>query len=144
VKRRLERIGVDAVMALAAINLWTGSPLLALWVGSQVVSSSQVTMGAVALVAVTMLATSLVLIAILGRASAAHDRLTGRTQTVRRHVPWLRSMRDERVDWERNRATLTALDRLLVAVVVLAILLFEAWFFITDPSPISPGPAKDY
>ena len=142
-KRRLELIGIDAVMALAAINIWTGSPLLALWVGSLVVSSSQVTMSAVGLIVLTMFATSLALIAVLNAASATHDRLTGREQTVRRHVPWLRSMRAERISDERVRDPLTMLDRILVVVVVVAVLAFEAWFFIADPSPIAPGPSKD-
>jgi hypothetical protein len=131
-------------MALSAINLWTGAPLLALWIGSRVTRSSRPTMGVVFLIAAVLFACSLGLIAVLNRASAAHDRLTGRRQAVRRHVSWLRSMRAERVDWERSRASLTALDRLLVVVVVLAVLAFEAWFFFASPSPIDPGPSKDY
>ena len=142
-RRRLELIAIDAVMALAAINIWTGSPLLALWVGSLVVSTSQATMGAVGLVVLTMFVTSLALIAVLNAASAAPDRLTGREQPVPRHVPWLRSRRAERIADERAREPLTTLDRILVAVVVVAVLAFEAWFFIADPSPIAPGPSKD-
>src|SRR3712207_5198849 len=130
-------------MVLATINIWTGSPLLALWVGSRVVSTQQVTMGAVLLIVVTMFAASLLLIVALNKASMAHDRLTGRQQTVRRHVPWLRSMRAERVDYERGRAAITTLDRIVVFVVVVAVLAFEAWFFLADPSPIAPGPSKD-
>ena len=140
----MKRVGLSAVMALSAVNIWTGAPLLALWVGSRVVTSaSQVTMLSVLLIAVVLFATCLGLIYVLGWASAEYDRVTGKPQMVKRHVPWLRSMRAERVAYEREREGLTALERLLVIMVVVAFLVFEAWFFIASPSPIAPGPSKD-
>lgn len=143
-KLRFERIGLNIVMALSAINIWTGAPLLAVWVGSRAVqSSTQVSMGSVFLVVVVLFATCLALIYVLSWASTTYDHLTGRPQTVKRHVPWLRSMRAERVDYERERTTITALERVMVITVVLAILAFELWFFIYSPSPIAPGPSKD-
>ena len=142
-KERLQRVGLEAAMALAALNIWTGAPLLAIWVGGQVVTSTQVTMSAVFLVVVVLFTTCLLLIWALNAASATHDRITGRRQGVKRHVPWLRSMRAERVEYERDRVTITLLDRIAVVMVVLAVIAFELWFFITDPSPISPGPSKD-
>jgi len=130
-------------MVLCTLNIWTGAPLLALWVGSRAVDSTQVTMSAVFLVVVVLFAACLALIWALNLASAAHDQLTGRRQAVRRHVPWLRSMRAERVDYERSRTTVTVLDRIVVGMVVLAVVAFELWFFIASPSPIAPGPSKD-
>ncbi len=130
-------------MALAAINIWTGSPLLALWVGSRFAASTRPSMTAVLVIVVVMFCTSLLLITALNRASVLHDRLTGRRQAVRRHVPWLRSMRGERAEFERGAESLTTLDRIVVVIVVIAVLAFEAWFFIADPSPIEPGPSKE-
>jgi len=141
--RRLKMIGLEAAMVLAALNIWTGAPAFALWVGSRVVNSMQVTMGAVLLVTATLFTSCLGLIYLLSAASIAHDRLTGRKQTVRRHVPWLRSMRAERVNWERDRTQVTTLDRIIVVTVVLAVIAFEIWFFVASPSPIAPGPSKD-
>jgi hypothetical protein len=138
----VKRIGLNVVMALSAINIWTGSPLLALWVGSRLFVSNRLTMGAVFAVAVVMFATSIALIYVLSIASEANDRLLGRQQTVRRHVPWLRSARGERVEFERERIGLTTLERLMVVMVVAAFVAFELWFFIASPSPIEPGPAK--
>ena len=130
-------------MVLSALNIWTGAPLLAVWVGGQVVTTTQVTMSAVLLVVVVLFSSCLGLIWLLSAASAAHDRLTGRRQGVKRHVPWLRSMRAERVEYERDRVTITLLDRIIVVMVVLAVIAFEVWFFVADPSPIAPGPSKD-
>jgi hypothetical protein len=144
VKLRFERIGLNIVMALSAINLWTGAPLLAVWVGSRVVdSSTQVTMGSVGLVVLVLFGSCLGLIWVLSWASSTYDRITGRPQTVKRHVPWLRSMRAERVNYEREKQAVTPLERMLVIAVVLAFLAFELWFFIYSPSPIAPGPSKD-
>jgi hypothetical protein len=142
VKRRVQKIALEAAVALAAINIWTGSPLLALWIGSRVATSTRPSMSILALIAAVMFGTSLLLIAALNQASLAHDRLTGRRPGVRRHVPWLRSMRAERVQDERDRSELTTADRIVVGTVVLAVVLFEAWFFFASPSPIEPGPAK--
>ncbi len=144
VKLRFERVGLNVVMTLAAINIWTGAPLLAVWVGSRVVgSSTQVTMSSVLLVVVVLFASCLALIYVLSWASATYDHITGRPQTVKRHVPWLRSMRAERVNYERERNAITPLERVMVITVVLAFLAFELWFFIASPSPIAPGPSKD-
>src|SRR5205085_1733959 len=50
---RLRRAGMVAVMSVVGLNIWTGNPLLALWVGSRVVGAQgTISMGAVALVAV--------------------------------------------------------------------------------------------
>jgi hypothetical protein len=131
-------------MALAAINIWTGAPLLALWVGSRATSTAtSVTLAPVLLVVAVLFATCLALIYALAWASAKYDALTGRPQTVKRHVPWLRSMRDERVAWERERTEITPLERMLVITVVVAFIAFEAWFFLASPAPIAPGPSKD-
>ena len=95
------------------------------------------------LVVVVLFATCLGLIYTLSWASSTYDRITGRPQMVKRHVPWLRSMRAERVAYEREREGLTPLERLMVIMVVIAFLAFELWFFIASPSPIAPGPSKD-
>ncbi|MGI8920759.1 MAG: hypothetical protein ACR2HD_03660 [Solirubrobacteraceae bacterium] len=38
-KATLKRVGVVSLMTLASVNVWTGSPLMALWVGSKVQGS---------------------------------------------------------------------------------------------------------
>ncbi len=136
VKTTLERIGLQAAMVLAAVNIWTGAPLFAVWVGSKSVQNSRPTMSAIFLVVVVLVVSCLALMWVLSRASAAYDALTGRPQSVRQHVPWLRSMRAERVVYEREKATVTPLERILVATVAVAVLAFEIWFFFFSGSPI--------
>ncbi len=137
-------MGLQAAMVLASLNIWTGAPLLAVWVGSRVATSStQVTMSAVLLVIVVLFVACLGLIYVLSWASSTYDELTGRPQSVRRHVPWLRSMRAERVNYEREKHEVTAIERILVVMVAVVFVLFEIWFFFFSPSPIAPGPSAD-
>jgi hypothetical protein len=123
-------------MAVVTLNIWTGAPLLALWIGSRVQGDGPPTMGAIFVVVVCLLAGVLGLAYLLARLGAAHEAATGQ-QSVRRHVPWLRSMRGEREYYEGDPpVVLTALERTLVVVVVLAVATFEVWFFFFSSSPI--------
>ena len=90
------RVALVAAMVLVTLNIWTGGPLLALWIGSRLDRSAQPSMGAIAAVAVALGVISYALVRLLARLEAVYARLTGRPSTVRRHVPWLRSMRGER------------------------------------------------
>ena len=135
-KFRVRRAALVALMSVVGLNIWTGNPLLALWVGSRVVRSGQPTMGAIALVAAMMGVVGFGLTRLLGLLGTVYDRLTGHSATVRRHVPWLRSMRDERVAYERERVGLSGLEIVLVTMVILAIALFEYWFFFLSCSSI--------
>src|SRR5438128_814398 len=133
---RLRRTGLMAAMTVVGLNICTGNPLLALWVGSRVVGGGTLTMGAVGLVAAMMGVVGLALAQLLAWLGAAYDRASGRTSSVRTHVPWLRSMRSERVEYERGRSGLTGMEMVLIAMVVLSVAAFEVWFFFFSTSPI--------
>ena len=55
---RMQRALLLAAMAVVAVNIWTGSPLLALWVGSRLQGTSGLSMGAVFAVIAVMGVTS--------------------------------------------------------------------------------------
>jgi hypothetical protein len=134
---RLRRAALVAAMTVVGMNIWTGNPLLALWAGSRVVGSTgTISMAAVAVVGIMMLVVGVGLAVLLGLLGAAYDRATGRQPTVRRHVGWLRSMGSERVEYERSRDGLTAMEFILVAMLVVAVAGFEVWFFFFSTSPI--------
>jgi hypothetical protein len=133
---QLKRAGLLSLMSVLTMNVWTGSPLMALWVGSRVSTAGAPTMAAFGTVFVTMLAISLVLVQLLSRLGATYDRVTGRKPATRRHTPWLRSMRDERPHVQGKEYRLSALEKILVVSVVLAVAAFEIWFFFYSTSPI--------
>ena len=123
-------------MLLVAVNVWTGSPLLALWVGSRLQGSGPPQMGPVFVVIVAFAALSFGLMAVLSRLGDRYDRLTGQTAQVHRHVAWLRSMRGERAQYPGQHVQVTALEQILIVAVVLCVLAFEIWFFFFSGSPI--------
>jgi hypothetical protein len=124
-------------MSATALNVWTGSPLAALWVGSRVQGSfQQPTMAPVAVVAVCMGVFSFVLLRVLRWLGGIYDRMTGRRPTIRQHVPWLRSLRGERPHELGPEYSLSALDLVLCASVIIVIAVFEYWFFFLSTSSI--------
>ena len=135
----LKRVLLVSASALAAINIWTGAPLLAVWVGSQAAAGSRLSMGAVGVVIVVLAASCLALTMALSWLSARYDELTGRPAAARRTSPWLRSMRGEREEVSRRRHGISPIERVVVIVVVLGVLAFEVWFFFFAGSSL-PSP----
>ena len=133
---RAKRAVLVSLMSITTINVWTGSPMVALWVGSRVQGEGPPSMGAFAVVALTLGAVSFALVRLLARLEAVNDRITGRQSTVRRHVPWLRSMRGERPHEDKGARSLSPLDVVLIVTVVVAVVTFEIWFFFFSGSPI--------
>jgi hypothetical protein len=138
---RIRRAAVLAATAVVGVNVWTGSPLLALWVGSRVESSSSSTgpsMAAIFVVVVVMAATSWMLLRLLYRLQDHYFKLLGRPARRYRST-WLRSMRAERGEWERQHdpdARATPFEIVVMLCVVVAVAAFEVWFFFFSPSPI--------
>jgi hypothetical protein len=141
---RLERTALVCAMAVVTSNIWTGGPLLALWIGSRVQGEGPPDMGAVAAAAVSLGVISYALVRILAHLDAAYARLTGRRSTVSRHVPWLRSMRGERPHQQRRVRDLSPLEIVLVVSVVIVVALFEVWFFFYSPSPIDQRSGRSH
>src|SRR3954447_24117660 len=81
------RVLVMAAMTVVAVNIWTGAPLLALWVGSRVEGDSGLSMGAVFVVIAVMALTMFVLVRLLALLGARHDRMLGREPATRRQQP---------------------------------------------------------
>jgi hypothetical protein len=134
---RVERVALVCAMSLTTVNIWTGGPLFALWVGSRVQSSGPPSMAAVGVVAVVLGAVSYGLVRLLALFDSVYDRLTGRGSQVSRHVPWLRSMRGERPHDDKRRARdLSPLEWILIISVVVVVIAFEIWFFFFSGSPI--------
>lgn len=128
------RVLLAVLTAILAINLWTGAPLFAIWVGSRVQNGTGLTMGTVLVVMAVLAACVTVLVLALMRVEAAYRTVTGQ-QTQRRVAPWLRSMRGERPELARQEG-LTGFEKGLAAAVVFGALAFEGWFFFFAGSSI--------
>jgi hypothetical protein len=139
----LRRYGLAALTAFLALNIWTGSPLLALWIGSQVQGEeSQPSMAAFAAVLGCLVLFSLLLYQALKRVSYAYREATGTTPRVRSHAPWLRSMRAERPEHASTKTRVSGVEQIVVVSVILAVVAFEVWFFFFSGSSIGGGSGR--
>jgi hypothetical protein len=134
---RLKPILLAAAMAFLALNVWTGSPLLAVWLGSKVQGEeSQPSMGAYAVVILSLIFFSWGLYQLLKLTMGAYQEATGTTPTVRTHAPWLRSMRGERPNYRGSEARISGAEKVVVVTVLIAAAAFEVWFFFFSGSSI--------
>jgi hypothetical protein len=136
VGRGIKRIALVAAMAVVVLNVWTGAPLFALWVGSRVQTHSQASLLGIAVVAIVLGIVCFLLLRVLRVLGARYDELVGAAPTVRKHVGWLRSMRDERPQYKGVTPTISMSERIVVVAVVLVVALFEVWFFFFSTSSI--------
>ena len=134
--RAVKRFALAAAMAVVTLNVWTGAPLLALWIGSRVQRHSQATMTGIAVVAIVLAIICFLLLRLLRVLGAQYDRVVGASPTVRSHVSWLRSMRGERPEYDGVVPTVTMAERIAIVAVVLAFVVFEVWFFFFSTSSI--------
>ena len=121
-------------MSVAALLLWVGIPLGWLWIGSQLVDSSQPSMGPYMVVAVGIVASVVIDALVLSRLNRAYQRVTDTDGQVRIQLPWMKSMRGER---EAPRQT-SVLDIILIGSVTLAGLAMLLWWVFLAGSPL-PG-----
>jgi len=135
---RLKRMSLLSAMSFVAINIWTGAPLLALWVGSRVVGRRALTMGAVFLVLVLLVTFVSAMAVSLTWLSARYDQLTGRPDDERDHriAPWMRSLRAEDDDLIRGRMGTTPVEWIVTGSTVVAVIALEIWFFFFAGSPL--------
>jgi len=130
------------VLAIAttvvSLNLWTGGPLLALWVGSRVQAAvGSVSMGAIGATVGVLIVETLLLYRLLAWLNVRYDAAIGR-KVRRQQAPWLKPMSGERRTLQVKRP-LTAVERIVVVGVVLAFELFLVWFFFFAHYSLSGG-----
>jgi hypothetical protein len=136
----LKKIGLVTASALCTINLWTGAPLFAVWVGSKVQGSlNNLSMTALFSVVVVLAGLVFLLALVLTWLNAKYDEVTGRPPAARQTSPWLRSMRDEREGDIRRKYGISGVERIVVITAVAGVLAFEVWFFFFAGSSLPNG-----
>jgi len=131
----VKRLAIAAASAFLSINLWTGAPLLALWVGSHSSDDTVLSMQAVFVVVLVLAALVSVMTIALLWLNNVYDELIGRPQGERR-MPWMRSMRAEAEGHVSARVGITLLERIVIASVYMAVITLLLWFFFFAGSPL--------
>lgn len=135
----LKRISLATATTLLSLNVWTGFPLLALWIGSRFAGSSGLSMSAVFIVIAVLASLMVVAYAGLNWLSAKYNQLTARPAAARQPAPWLRSLRGERNEPSTKVREANAIERIVVITVVAAVIVFEVWFFVFAGSSLPKG-----
>jgi hypothetical protein len=139
-KVRLRRVGLVAAMGLVSLNIWTGAPLFAVWVGSRMQhDSNQPTMGSVAVVVIVLAALCFALVRLLALISSRYDAVVGRPTQRREQSPWRPTPRGERAHPTLQERPLRAIEYVLVVAVLVCATAFEIWFFFFSGSPLGPA-----
>jgi hypothetical protein len=128
----LKRLAMAAATAFVAINIWTGAPLVALWVGSQVSDQAVLSIRAVAAVVMVLAVLVFALSVALTWLNNTYDELIGRPR-VERRAPWLRSMRAESEGHISSRVGVTALERIVMVTVYIAVTALIVWLIFLAP-----------
>ena len=129
-----KRALMAAATAFLAINLCTGAPLFALWVGSRVVGQRTITMAAVFVVVAVMLVLMLAMALAIMWLSATYNRVTGHPLRESR-LTWLRPMNTRR-DTVDYGISANLLEQIVMATVIIAVVAIFVWFFAFAGSPL--------
>ena len=131
----LRKLGLITAIALAAMNTWTGAPLLAVWIGSQAQGGQVLNGWGV----VTVLVVMSILVGLLAWAlmwlTRRYDELTGRPVLASQTSPWHRAKRGDRVQDIRSRYGVSAPEKIVIGCVVAAVLALEVWFLFYAGAP---------
>ena len=131
---RLKQISLSALTAFLALNVWTGAPLLALWLGSRVQGEGPPSMAAVAVVIVALIALCIGLYQALKATSRAYD---DDRPCPERPYPCTLAAEHARRARDAPRPSVTATERIVVADGrSLAAAVFNVWFFFFSGSSI--------
>lgn len=123
---------VFVAMLLAAFSLWTAIPLSWVYIASKV-SHTQFPSGGPYVVVIVGILTSVLVVAwLIGRLNDLYIRITGTNQLGPMRPTWLRSMRDT----GPVGSSVTVVEAVLMASVMMAALALTVWFFILAGSPI--------
>lgn len=123
---------VFLAMLLAAFSLWTAIPLSWVYIGSKVSETQFPSGGPYAVVAVGIVVSILVVAWLIGRLNNLYIRITGTNRLAPIRPTWLKSMRDT----SPVANSVTVVEAVLMASVMLAALALTLWFFLLAGSPL--------
>jgi hypothetical protein len=124
----LKRASMAAVTAIVTVNVWTGCPLLALWVGSRAVGTRDLSMAAVVVVLVVLALLEGAMLLLLAWLTNVYDELVGLRRSEA-EVTWIRRLcAPPEAAHTQRRIELTSLEGVVVINVYIAVLASVGWY----------------
>ena len=132
VARGLAASLIFVAMLLVALSIWTAIPLGWLYIGSKVSHTQFPSSGPYFVVAAGIVISVLLVAWLIGRLNTLYIRITGTNRLAPIRPTWLRSMRDT----GPAPSSVTVVEAVLMASVMLAALALTLWFFLLAGSPL--------
>jgi hypothetical protein len=125
----LKRTALTAATAFAAINVWTGCPIFALWLAAQASGprTPGITMPALGALLIALALLEGVTIIALAWLNNVYDELTGRRR-VERRSPWLRSMSEVDERHVSQRVGISPPEWIVMIIVYFAVIALAVWW----------------
>jgi hypothetical protein len=130
--RGMTASAVFLLMMLTALALWTAIPLGWIYIASKVAETQFPSEGPYAIVAVGILVSIVIDAWLIGRLNGLYVRLTGTDRLAPMRPSWLKSMRDT----PARPGDTTVIEAVMMGSVLLAGVVFIAWFFLLAGSPL--------
>jgi hypothetical protein len=123
----LKRVAMAGLTALVTVNVWTGCPLLALWVGSRAVGTGDLSMAAVVVVLVVLGLLELAMMLVLAWLTGVYDELIG-LQRPEQSATWIRRLCAPESAGLNRRLRITTLEGIVVINVYVAVTTLVVWY----------------
>lgn len=123
---------VFVAMLLAAFSLWTAIPLSWVYIASKLSETQFPSGGPYAVVAIGIFASIMIVAWLIGRLNNLYIRITGTNRLAPIRPGWLKSMRDT----APVPSSVTVVEAVLMASVMLAAVALTFWFFFLAGSPL--------
>jgi hypothetical protein len=124
----LKRATMAAVTALLTVNVWTGCPLLALWVGSRTVGAGDLSMRAVVVVLVVLALLEGAMLLLLAWLTGVYDEMIGLRRSES-EATWIRRLCvPPQAIRARRRLELTSVEGVVVINVYVAVVTLVVWY----------------
>jgi hypothetical protein len=123
----LKRVAMAALTALVTVNVWTGCPLLALWVGSRAVGAAELSMLAIVVVLVVLGLLELAMLLVLAWLTDVYDELI-ELQRPEQSATWIRRLCAPESAGLNRRLRITTLEGIVVINVYVAVTTLVVWY----------------
>jgi len=128
----LKRVAMAVLTALVTVNVWTGCPLLALWVGSRAVGTAELSMFAIVVVLVVLGLLELAMLLVLAWLTDVYDELIG-LQRPEQSATWIRRLCAPESAGLQRRLRITTLEGIVVINVYVAVTTLVVWYLLFAP-----------
>lgn len=131
-----KRVAIAATTALLTLNIWTGAPLAAMWIGSKVAAEQPLSMLGVCTVVIALGALDFGLTMALTWLNGRYRQIVGLPPAAKRTIG-LRSVRGRADLAPGSRSRTVALETIVVANVYLAFAAMAVWYVFFSAAPFS-------